>query len=88
MTDQAQPLVVAEKAAKVAKIAKAPRNIAVSVADGKLTLVVDLSVDLGPSSTGVTNLIASGTAKVAGYEGVSFGLNVFKKAKKAEAKKA
>jgi len=79
MSPAAQPLV----SPVVAKVAKAARNISVSVADGKLTLVVDLGVDLGPSASGKTNLIASGTAKVAGYEGVSFGLNVFKKAKKA-----
>jgi hypothetical protein len=79
MSPAAQPLV----SPVVAKAAKASRNIAVSVADGKLTLVVDLSVDLGPSSSGKTNLIATGTEKVAGFEGVSFGLNVFKKAKKS-----
>ncbi len=83
MTDQ--PLVVAAKAAaeavakKAAKVAKAPRNVNVVVADGKLILTVDLAVNLGPSSTGKSNLVASGTAKVPGYEGVSFGLNVFAK---------
>lgn len=82
MTDTAKPLVVSENATKAAKVAKAPRNVSVAVADGKLVLTVDLSIDLGPSASGKTNLIASGTAKVPGYEGVSFGLNVFKKAKK------
>jgi hypothetical protein len=63
---------------------KGARNVDAVVVGGKLVITVDLSKDLGPSASGKTNLIAttSGSEKVAGYDGVSFGLNVFKKAAK------
>lgn len=79
MTDQAAPLV----SAPVAK--KGSRNVNAVVVGTNLVITVDLTQDLGPSSSGKTNLIATtaGSEKVEGYEGVSFGLNVFKKVKKA-----
>lgn len=76
---------MSDQAAVPVAVAKGPRNVESSVKDGKLTIVVDLTKDLGPSSSGKTNLIGTtaGSVKVDGYEGVSFGLNVFRKAKKA-----
>jgi len=72
-----QALVEAPKVRK-AKIARAPRNIVTRVEGTKLIIEVDMSVDLGPSSTGKSNLIATGTAKVPGFgDRASFGLNVW-----------
>jgi hypothetical protein len=68
------------QAAKAPKVAAAPRNVKVSVEGTELVLRVDMTQDLGPSSTGKTNLIASGTAKVPGFEGrAGFSLNVYYK---------
>jgi len=72
-----QALIQAEK---VAKIVRAPRNIRVEVVGTELVLRVDMTQDLGPSSTGKSNLVATGTAKIPGFSGrASFGLNVWYK---------
>jgi hypothetical protein len=76
-----QALIQAEKAAKVAR---APRNVVASIdrtdpQHPKLVLVCDLTVDLGPSSTGKTNLVASGTGRVPEFGRAGFSLNVYYK---------
>lgn len=65
------------------------QNIKVKVEKNTMTLTVDLTQRLGPSSSGKTTIIASteGNAKIEGHEGLQFGLNVFaKKAPEAEDK--
>jgi hypothetical protein len=56
------------------------QNIQVKVESNKLELTVDLSQEIGPSSSGKTILLASseGNANVPGHEGVKFGLNVYR----------
>jgi hypothetical protein len=56
------------------------QNIQVKVEGSKLVLTVDLSQEIGPSSSGKTILLASseGKANVPGHEGVKFGLNVYR----------
>lgn len=55
------------------------QNVKTEVKGNTLTITVDLSARLGPSSTGKTIIVASsnGSAKVPGHEGVKFGLNVY-----------
>jgi hypothetical protein len=55
-------------------------NIELRVEGTKLILTVDLSKEIGPSSSGKNTLIASteGNANVPGFEGVKVGLNVYK----------
>lgn len=55
------------------------QNIKTEVKGNTLTITVDLSARLGPSSTGKTIIVASsaGNANVPGHAGVKFGLNVF-----------
>jgi hypothetical protein len=55
------------------------QNIKTEVKGHTLTITVDLSQRLGPSSTGKTEIVASskGNASVPGHAGVKFGLNVF-----------
>jgi hypothetical protein len=59
------------------------QNVKVSVVGRQLTLEIDLSQDLGPSQSGKTNLIATtnGNARIDGFDGYGFGLNVWKKKK-------
>lgn len=56
------------------------KNISMTVKDGKMTLVVDLKKDFGPSSSGKTLIVASseGNQNVPDHKGVRFGLNVYK----------
>ena len=56
------------------------QNITVNVEGNKLALTVDLTKEIGPSSSGKNTLIASteGNANVPGFEGVKVGLNVYK----------
>ena len=53
-------------------------NIELKVGGTKLILTVDLSKEIGPSSSGRNTLIAGteGNANVPGFEGVKVGLNV------------
>jgi len=55
------------------------QNVNAQVKGNILTITVDLSQRLGPSSTGKTEMIATtkGNAKAPGVPAVSFGLNVF-----------
>jgi hypothetical protein len=55
-------------------------NIELKVDGTKLILTVDLTKEIGPSSSGKNTLIASteGNANVPGFEGVKVGLNVYK----------
>jgi hypothetical protein len=55
------------------------QNVKTEVKGNTLTITVDLSQRLGPSSTGKTIIVASsnGSARVPGHDGVKFGLNVF-----------
>lgn len=54
------------------------QNVKAEIKGNTLTLTVDLSQRLGPSSTGKTLMVAStkGNAN-AGKDGIKFGLNVF-----------
>jgi hypothetical protein len=58
------------------------KNIDMQVKDGKLVIVVDLSKEFGPSSSGKSIIIASseGNVSVLGNADVKIGLNVYKKA--------
>lgn len=58
-------------------------NITMSTNSNKLTIEIDLTRDYGPSSSGKTTIIASthGAAKVPGHDGISIGLNVYRKGK-------
>lgn len=51
-------------------------NAETSVKGSKLTVVIDLSSNLGPSSTGKTLLIAKGKEEV--QDGMFLSLNAFK----------
>jgi hypothetical protein len=51
-------------------------NADCSVKGNKLTVVIDLDTDLGPSSTGKTLLIAKGKEEIG--EGMFLSLNAFK----------
>jgi hypothetical protein len=55
------------------------QNVKTEVKGNILTITVDLSKRLGPSSTGKTMLVASseGSSKVPGHEGVKFTLSAF-----------
>jgi hypothetical protein len=55
-------------------------NIEMKVEGSKLILIVDLTVEIGPSSSGKNTLIASteGNANVPGKEGVKVGLYVYR----------
>jgi len=55
------------------------QNVKATVSGNTLTIIVDLSARLGPSSTGKTEMIATtkGNASAPGVAGVKFGLNVF-----------
>jgi ABC-type uncharacterized transport system YnjBCD ATPase subunit len=57
------------------------QNVTVKVEGSKLLIEVDLTKEIGPSSSGKTTLIASseGNANVPGHDGVKFGLNVYRK---------
>jgi hypothetical protein len=56
------------------------QNVAMRVDGDKLVIAVDLSKEIGPSSSGKTILIASteGNANVPGHEGMKLGLNVYR----------
>ena len=57
------------------------KNVEMRVENGKLHIVVDLSLEFGPSSSGKTIIIASseGNADVPGAaSGVKIGLNVYR----------
>lgn len=55
-------------------------NIKMTVDNGKLTIVVDLSAPTTPSASGKTDVIAStrGNADVPGQQGVKVGLNIYR----------
>lgn len=55
------------------------KNVTIEVKGNTLTLTVDLSHTIGPSSSGKTVLIASteGNAAIPGHPNVRLGLNVF-----------
>ena len=59
---------------------EAMQKVTLKVEGNKLIIDVDLSKEIGPSSSGETTLIAStaGNANVRGYDGVKLGLNIFK----------
>jgi hypothetical protein len=56
------------------------QNVAMRVDGDKLVIEVDLSKEIGPSSSGKTILIASteGNANAPGHEGMKLGLNVYR----------
>ncbi len=57
------------------------QNITMTLKDKKLTLVIDLAKEIGPSSSGKSTLIAStgGNIEVTGAEGVKLGINCYRK---------
>lgn len=57
------------------------KNVEMKIDGNILTIVVDLTKDFGPSSSGKTIIIASteGNASVPGHEAIKAGLNVYKK---------
>jgi hypothetical protein len=57
------------------------RNVSMTVADNKLTIIVDLSVKGEVSSSGKSNVLGSteGNVSVPGKEEVKIGLNVYTK---------
>ena len=57
------------------------KNAEARVEGNKLIIEVDLTVDLGPSSSGKTKIVGTtaGNAPVPGHDNIKFGLNVFKK---------
>lgn len=57
------------------------KNVEMRVEGNILTIKVDLSKELGPSSSGKTIIIASteGNVSVTGAEEIKIGLNVYKK---------
>ena len=60
------------------------QNVSVTVSGSKLTIEVDLAVNLGPSSSGKSIMIASTggnvPCSVPGSKPVSIGLNIYRKA--------
>jgi hypothetical protein len=58
----------------------AMQNVTMRIDGNKLVIEVDLTKEIGPSSSGKTMLIASteGNANVPGFDGVKVGLNVYK----------
>lgn len=57
------------------------RNIELRVEHGKLIVTIDLSTELGPSSSGKSVMIATteGNVEVPGAPDVKIGLNVYRK---------
>ena len=57
------------------------KNVEMRVEHGKLTIVVDLAQDLGPSASGKSVIIATtaGNVDVPGAPDVKIGLNVYRK---------
>ena len=57
------------------------KNVEMKVDHGKLVITVDLSKDLGPSSSGKSVMIATteGNTDVPGEPDVKIGLNVYRK---------
>jgi hypothetical protein len=55
------------------------KNVEMKVEGKKLTIVVDLSKEFGPSSSGKTIIIASTEGNQPVGDGAYLGLNVYKK---------
>jgi hypothetical protein len=57
------------------------KNVETRVEQGKLILTVDLTKELGPSSSGKSIIIATteGNVDVPGAPGVKLGINVYRK---------
>ena len=57
------------------------KGVQAEVNGKKLTILVDLDGNYGPSSTGKTTVVAttSGFVKVPGHENISFSINVNRK---------
>lgn len=61
-------------------------NAVLTVRGHKATLVVDLEGDLGPSKSGLTQLVASsrGNVGIPNHPGIKMGLNVYREIPAAE----
>jgi len=62
---------------------KVGRNASYAISEaGVMTITVDLNIDLGKSSSGKSDIIATseGNQRVDGGEGAIIGLNIYKKA--------
>ena len=57
------------------------KNVAMTIEQGTLTIRVDLTKELGPSSSGKSVIIATteGNGDVSGAPDVKIGLNVYRK---------
>ena len=57
------------------------QNVQMKVEHGVLTIIVDLTKELGPSSSGKSIIIASteGNVDVPGVDSTKIGLNVYRK---------
>ena len=57
------------------------RNVEIKVEHGKMTIVVDLAQEIGPSASGKNVIIATtgGNVDVPGVEDTKIGLNVYRK---------
>jgi hypothetical protein len=55
------------------------QNVETKIEGTKLTIVVDLSKNLGPSKSGKTIIVASSKGNVEVAPGVKMGINVYKK---------
>ena len=54
------------------------KNIVAKIDKGILTLTIDLSVDLGPSKSGKTMIVATSSGNKTIAPGIKLGVNVFR----------
>ena len=57
------------------------KNVEIKVEHGKLTILVDLTKEIGPSASGKNVIIATtgGNVDIPGTEDIKIGLNVYRK---------
>lgn len=60
------------------------KNVEIKVEHGKMMIMVDLTLEIGPSASGKNVIIATtgGNVDVPGIDGAKIGLNVYRKNKK------
>jgi len=57
------------------------QNIETVIRDGKLIITIDTKVDLGPSKSQKTDIVASSRGAVALEDGLHLNLNLYRKRK-------
>ena len=57
------------------------QNIITSIVGNKLTIVIDTSVQLGPSKTGKTDIVATSRGAITVGENLQLNLNLYRKRK-------